>query len=260
MRARTAQNKRPRALVRKTQIVKGELEPLGKQIAAHLEKMRGYEAKAQEKAGVELNKADEHWNSITQLLAEAKAKCDAGGFKAFKEKYCPNLSRSRIYELLAIGSGKKTVEESRTKNAEANKKYRAKKKSEPVHHVMDEPEVAETQTLLGNGEVIAPSSGKRKSMNTNDIALREFDAHLLRLCQMTAKAKATRFVGTALTTEQLNKLAVFLQAVAKGRPESPATSAEVTNNVGGGREIPPAALTGDDDDRPRARRDAEDVA
>jgi hypothetical protein len=107
------------------QIAKGQLEPLGKRIAVHLEKMRGYEAKAQEKAGVELRKAEDHWNSVSQLLAEAKAKCDSGGFKAFQSKYCPDLGRSRIYELLAIGSGKKTIEASRAATRGRVKKHRA---------------------------------------------------------------------------------------------------------------------------------------
>ncbi len=95
------------------QIRNGELEALGERIAAHLRKMRNYEARAQEKAGVELKKGDNHWNSVTQLLVEARKQCDGGGFKAFKERYCPDLSRSRIYELLAIGDGKKTLEETR---------------------------------------------------------------------------------------------------------------------------------------------------
>ena len=107
-----------KVLLTAAQIGKGELETLGKQIKAHVEKMRGYEARAQDKAGVELHKADNHRNTIAQLLTEAMAKCDSGalangvsltgstfdlsatgGFKAFQEKYCPDLKRSRIYEL-----------------------------------------------------------------------------------------------------------------------------------------------------------------
>jgi hypothetical protein len=108
------------------QIKEGELDQLGKQIAVRLQKMRGYEAKVQEKAGVELKRADDHRTTIMQLLAEAKAKCDRGGFKAFKAKYCPDLSRSRVYELLAIGSGKKTLEESRTEKRQRVAKSRRK--------------------------------------------------------------------------------------------------------------------------------------
>jgi hypothetical protein len=112
-----------------TVAIDGELEHLGKHIAAHLLKARAYEAKVHEKAGVELRRADDHWNTVTQLLAEAKAKCGAGGFEAFKRKYCPDLSRSRIYELLAIGSGKTTVAETRARKRERVAKSRAKAES-----------------------------------------------------------------------------------------------------------------------------------
>jgi hypothetical protein len=108
------------------QIANGKLEPLGKRIEAHLEKMRAYEARAHEKAGVELRKADDHWRTITQLLADAKAQCDGGGFNAFQKKYCPNLGKSRIYELLAIGTGKMTLEESRAKKRASVAKSRKK--------------------------------------------------------------------------------------------------------------------------------------
>jgi hypothetical protein len=121
--------KSPATKVTAAQIEKGcpiEVEALGYRIAAHLKKMRDYEIKAHEKAGVELRKAEDNWTTVTQLLAEAKAKCDAGGFKAFKKKYCPDLSRSRIYELLEIGSGKKTLEESRAATRARIAKHRGK--------------------------------------------------------------------------------------------------------------------------------------
>jgi hypothetical protein len=238
------------------QVAKGELEPLGKQIAAHLQKMRGYEVKAHEKAGVELRRADNHWDTITQLLAEAKAKCDGGGFNAFKEKYCPNLSRSRIYELLAIGSRKKTLKESRAEKRERVAKSRGKVSA--TSSVADKPQSGPVKkTLLESGEVItspsptdedpaasaekrkfenaaldeisaktsAPRSGAaivhHKSMNAADIALNEFNSHLLRLLQMTEKAKAARFAKTAVPAEKLNKLAVFLSDIANVKSPAP---------------------------------------
>jgi hypothetical protein len=91
--------------------------------------MRGYEGKAREKAGVELRKADDNWTTVTQLLAEAKAKCSTGGFKAFKEKFCPDLSRSRIYELLQIGDGTKNLEESRAETRKRVGRHRRGKVS-----------------------------------------------------------------------------------------------------------------------------------
>jgi hypothetical protein len=115
-----------------------EVEALGYRIAAHLQKVRDYEAKAHEKAGVELRKADDNWTTVTQLLAEAKVKCDAGGFKAFKERFCPDLSRSRIYELLQIGSGKKTLEESRA--AKRKSVAKSRKKVSATNDVADKAE------------------------------------------------------------------------------------------------------------------------
>ena len=195
------------------QIEAGELEALGKRIAAHLSKMRGYEAKAQEKAGVELKKADDHWNTLTQFLADVKAKCDGGGFKVFQSKYCPDLSRSRIYELLAIGTGKKTLEETR-----AAKRARVAKRRRRVSATGDVADrevkrAAARKAWTDSADAMAsassaaasnaekqtskPGDTKSRSANVADSALQEFDGHLLRLLQMTAKVKASRFVNIA---------------------------------------------------------------
>jgi hypothetical protein len=186
-----------------------EVQALGNRIAAHLQKMRDYEAKAHEKAGVELRKADDHWHTVTQLLAEAKAKCDVGGFKAFKEKYCPNLSRSRIYELLAIGSGKKTLEEIRAEKRESVAKSRAKvSTTDPP--VVDKPEADHvTQTLLESGEVITsaavtlpPGSGNETKANGKDggadtdapkgVTVADAEAEVTALNALKAKINANR--------------------------------------------------------------------
>jgi hypothetical protein len=122
-------------LVTAAQIEKGcptatDVLALGHQVRARLKTVRGYEAKAREKAGVELRKAEDNWITVTQLLAEAKAKCTVGGFRAFKEKFCPNLGRSRIYELLQIASGKKTTEQVKAESRGRKAKQRAKNKRE----------------------------------------------------------------------------------------------------------------------------------
>ncbi len=93
------------------QIQAGALKDLGDRVAAHLKKVREYEAAAREKAGVELQKSQDNRDSIAHLLAEAKTKCKSLGFKAFKEKYCPDLGKTRLYELLSIGDGRKTAGE-----------------------------------------------------------------------------------------------------------------------------------------------------
>lgn len=139
------------ALVTAAQIGKDcpiEVAALGFRIRAQLKTMRGYEAKAHEKAGVELRKADDNWTTVTQLLAEAKAKCSAGGFKAFKKKFCPNLGRSRIYELLRIGSGKETLEESRAaKRASVAKSRKKGRRVSATNDVVDK--LAEVAALRG---------------------------------------------------------------------------------------------------------------
>ena len=241
-------------------IGKGELEELGKRIAVHFEKMQACETQAREKAGLELRKADDHRDTISQLLAEAKAKCDGGGFKAFKKKYCPNLGRSRLYELLAIGSGKKTLEEHRAEKRKSVAKSRGKKSTTPPVVDTSEVEPVKKTTLLETGEVITsppaddddpaasaekqkakfaaleaqetspapsepsdtksssisavatdqPETPKHKSANVADSAQQEFDSHLLRLVQMTGKAKAARFANTAVPSEQLLELSRFI--------------------------------------------------
>jgi hypothetical protein len=108
------------------QIKNGALESDGKRVAAQLKKMRDYETTAYEKAGHELRKMDEFWTSLSQTLAEVKAKCKGDGFKTFQEKYCPDLQRSRIYELLRIGRGAMTLEEARDAAAKRKREQRVR--------------------------------------------------------------------------------------------------------------------------------------
>jgi hypothetical protein len=202
------------------QIEKGELELLGKQIAAHLQKMRGYEAKAQEKAGIELRKADDHRNSVSQLLAEAKAKCDGGGFKAFQEKYCPDLGRSRIYELLSIGSGKKTLEESRAEKRKRVAKSRSKV-SATSSSVADKPpkvQPAQCMPLPGRSPISsmvasAPSVLNESTSFPEVAATNELDRELKRFSKtFTPKFKA--WIGTTPTADDLKAMHNTLCVVA----------------------------------------------
>ena len=135
------------------QIEAGALKDLGERIAAHLKKVREYEAAASEKAGVELQKSQDNRDSIAQLLAEAKTKCRGLGFKAFKEKYCPDLGKTRLYELLSIGDGRNTSEKI---NAAANeRKKRHREASATVRSTTDGTDKPEAvQVRLDNGEVL----------------------------------------------------------------------------------------------------------
>ena len=91
------------------------LRNLGKQITAHLERAR----KAEEKA-------DQHRIAAAQYLTQARDLCDADGFDAFHEKFCPDLGRSRTYELLAIATGKNSIENVRASTRERVARHRAK--------------------------------------------------------------------------------------------------------------------------------------
>ena len=97
------------------------LRQIGKLITARLEKI-----------DKQIKQAEDHFISVNQLIAQAKELCDEGGFNAFREKFFPNLGTSRVYELLAIASNKKTVEETRASNRLRVAKHRANKAEAPV--------------------------------------------------------------------------------------------------------------------------------
>jgi hypothetical protein len=111
------------------QIKNGALEQDGRTVAAQLKTKDGYEATAYKKAGYELGKMEQFENTLKQTLADVKKKCTPAGYKAFKEKWCPGLKRSRIDRLLFIGRGKITLEEARAEDAARKRKSRAKKKA-----------------------------------------------------------------------------------------------------------------------------------
>ena len=95
------------------------VQELGKRISAHLVKARQCE-----------EKADQHYRTVAQCLAKAKEACDDGGFDAFREKFCPDLGKTRTYELLAIASGKKSVGQIRADTRERTARSRANKKAD----------------------------------------------------------------------------------------------------------------------------------
>ena len=91
------------------------LQDLAKHITAHLEKAHRCE-----------EKAEQHYTTISQYLADAQRTCDEGGFKAFREKFFPELGKSRVYELLQIATNKKSIEQIKANTRERVAKHRAK--------------------------------------------------------------------------------------------------------------------------------------
>ena len=130
---------------------KAELEEIGKQIAARVKIMQDYDAAAEEKAGHDLRKAQDERDTINNvLLVQARAKCKEVGesFEKFRTQYCPDLSRSRLYALLAIADGRKTVEQDRAEKRESVAKSRAKVSSTSA--VGDTPGVSSVATPNGS--------------------------------------------------------------------------------------------------------------
>jgi hypothetical protein len=132
--------------------------------------MRDYDASAEEKAGHELRKAQDERDTINNvLLVQARAKCKEAGesFEKFRKQYCPDLSRSRLYAVLAIADGRKTVEQDRAEKRESVAKSRAKVVSS-TSAVGDTPRVPRVATP--NGTTLDTSGFSPKSKATgNDV-------------------------------------------------------------------------------------------
>jgi hypothetical protein len=109
-----------------------EIKADGRHIAAQIEKARKYEEAAEEKAGTDLRKAADHWTSVYERIAAAKAKCKEAkvSFTEFKEQYCQGLGgKSKLYKILAIADGRTTVEKEQERDAKRQASKRAKDKS-----------------------------------------------------------------------------------------------------------------------------------
>ena len=150
-----------------------KLQDLGERIKALLDR-----AKTAEK------KAENHYTSAAQCLAEAHAACDEGGFDAFKEKFCPDIGRSRAYELFAMGTGKKTHEEVKASTAARQRRHRAKKAKESV-------------TVTDS-----------------------FNKLLALLLQKIKKQQPKHFINTPHTADEFKQLATFFTNLAKLKQQS----------------------------------------
>jgi hypothetical protein len=176
------------------QIESGALANIGKEIAARVQKVRAYEAAASEKAGVELQKALDHRDAIAKLLVEAKAKCRGLGFKVFKEKYCPDFGRSKIYQLLQIGRGDTTADEIRETKRTQKREERAvavrdtdnvadnsrdARKAVPKPHVTESPE--DSAGLSASARLPSKAEHADLALSASSEALAEFKLAVDRL-------------------------------------------------------------------------------
>ena len=88
-----------------------------------LERIAAHSEKAQKCK----DKADQHYTTVAQRLATAHGACEEGGFHAFRERFFPALGKSRVYELLAIGTNKKSDKEIKASTRARVAKHRANK-------------------------------------------------------------------------------------------------------------------------------------
>ena len=147
---------------------------IGREVEAKVSKFETYETKAADMAV-----------SISCLLKEAADYCDRGGFNAFRKRHCPSLGRSRAYELLAIASGKKSIEQSKATGAARQAKHVAK--------------------LRATAAAMRSSVSDGKS---------QFTQWVLHLILLTETAKPADFASTTARPDDLIKLGNFLAAVA----------------------------------------------
>ena len=143
-----------------------ELVELGRQIAARYKNMQKYEAAAYEKAGYEYEKAKAEREAIeNKLLPEAREKCKAAGksFAEFKQKHCPDMGRTKLYQVLAIADGRTSIEKIREKEREKKRGQRAKDKA----------------GLSGTGDV--PDARDRRIAGSNVMSDEEAKARMARL-------------------------------------------------------------------------------
>jgi hypothetical protein len=189
-----------------------DLQKIGERITVHLTRA----AKCDEKA-------EQHRVAAGQLLAQAKEACDDSGFDAFRERFFPDLGRTRVYELLAIASGKKTPEEVRAASRERMVKHRAKKAEAPASvTVTDKPKPLGASRddnkveATTNAADQTPGPGRpRGGVSTpEDGSLIQFSATVMELVRKTAKQKPQRFAATSITPDDLAKLGNFLTDLA----------------------------------------------
>jgi hypothetical protein len=157
------------------------LQDLAKEITEGLEKV--YEQK---------KLAARQVIAVKKLINEVKALCDPGGFAAFREKFFPNLRKSRVYELLAIASKKKTIEETRASNRLRVARHRSKKTEAPDSiTVAENSEPAAQGSPEGVREIEAPNIASGQAQEGRD----------RRRCVQSTEQRAPRNVDTDTDTD-----------------------------------------------------------
>jgi hypothetical protein len=165
---------------------------------------------------------DDHVIELKKLIAEAKGLCDGGGFDAFRERFFPTLRKSRVYELLAIGTNKKSVQDIKAGTRARVAKHRAKKAEVPDSvTVTEDPEPKAQGAPTEDGKVhsIVPEQTPEpakppSSVSPGDGALIGFSTVVCKLVQITRNKTAERYAKTSVSADELARIGKFLTDVA----------------------------------------------
>jgi hypothetical protein len=178
--------------------------------------------------------ANQHYTTAAQYFARVMELCDGGGANAFRNKFFPDLRKSRVYELLSIANQKKSVEEVKSATRARVARHRANKADVSVT-VTEKPEGRETAdvsvTVTERSETATEAQDEeaadvedhtvrrpaksRGAVTPNDNDLDEFTRLACRLLQKIANFSPERFQNTAIEAGKLAKLGRFLAELAK---------------------------------------------
>jgi hypothetical protein len=153
--------------------------------------------------------------TVDQLLTQAKKRCDKGGFKAFREKFFPDMGKSRFYELLQVATDKRSLKEIRAITRERVAKHRANKANSVT--VTEKPSSIpkpDEAPCVVSGQTPEPAAKPRSAVKSKDEALSKFTDVVLELVRRTTNRKAKHFTGTGVPARSLATLGKFLSDLA----------------------------------------------
>ena len=192
------------------------LQQIGKEITERLAK-----------ADKQTKLADNHVIAVNLLIAEAKELCDGGGYDKFRELYCPQLSKSQAYALLAIADVRKSLSQHRADERDRKQRSRANLKNSGTVPEKPEPQGAPTDAdkVEAPGTLPEqkpkPAASARAAPTAEDTGLRDFTYHVARLVQMTKGANPDRYIGMGIKSDALIKLGKFLSEISTLKSNPP---------------------------------------
>ena len=129
----------------------------------------------------------------------------------FREKFCPDLGRTRTYDLIAIGKDKLSLEDHRANTRKRVAKHRAKKASSSVTVTDKAGQDRERKDGPKDARRVedtsrAPGEHLRRSTS----AVTDFDGNLKELSHIGDWTQAAKFIDTTIPLNTLHVVIKFL--------------------------------------------------